>query len=147
MLAEIIPEGVDRFVRELRSDGIGPTLCQEPLVTVAGFGLEEGVVAPGAGIVNVEIGGDDVVVAGEDDGLAGGGEGFGVLDEAFEPGKFVFEFRAGLRIPVGEIKAADENAVDRGLNVTTVRILVAARKLAAGFDGLRAAREDGDAVP
>src|SRR5688572_17399694 len=43
VLAEIIPEGVDRFVGKLRADGVGPTLREEPLVTVAGFGLEEGV--------------------------------------------------------------------------------------------------------
>ena len=78
VLAEVVPEGVDGFFGEEVTDGVSPALGEELLVAGASLGLEEGVFAPGAGVVDVEVGGDNVVIADEGDGFFGFGEGGGV---------------------------------------------------------------------
>src|SRR5688572_30416411 len=70
-----------------------------------------------------------------------------MANEALEPRELVIELRTGLRITVWQIKAAHKNSVYGPLDVAAVRILVAARQLAACFDGLTAAGQDGHTVP
>ena len=67
--------------------------------------------------------------------------------QAFEPAQLVVEFRAGRRIAVGQIEAADQHAVHRRLDIAAVRVIRIARQAAPGLDRVGTSREDGDAVP
>ena len=67
--------------------------------------------------------------------------------QAPEPGQLVVEFRPGLRIAVGQIDAADQDAADGGLDVARLIILRIAGQGGPRHDRLRSPRQDGDAVP
>lgn len=49
-----------------RAQGVCPALIEETLVGGADLGTEEGVISPALGRIDVEVGGNGVVVAGED---------------------------------------------------------------------------------
>ena len=55
-VAPIIPEGEDRLVGMEMADGVGPALLQQPAILGARLGLEQGVVAPALGLVDVGVG-------------------------------------------------------------------------------------------
>jgi hypothetical protein len=74
-------------------------------------------------------------------------EGPGVLDQALEPGELVVELGAGLRIAVGQVDRREEDAEGGRLQVARLAVGVVARQGSARDDGLRAARQEGDAVP
>src|SRR3954469_8941891 len=67
--------------------------------------------------------------------------------QALEPSELVVELRAGLRIAVGQVDAADEHTIDRRFDVAALRVAGVARQSRARQDGFLAARENGDAVP
>jgi len=46
VLPEVIPEGVNLFVRKLRADRIGPALREEAFIAFARFGLQQRVFSP-----------------------------------------------------------------------------------------------------
>src|SRR5947208_15360069 len=48
VLAEVIPERVDRLVRMPRAERIDPSLLQQALVALAAPGLQQRILAPGA---------------------------------------------------------------------------------------------------
>ena len=52
-VAPIIPEGEDRLVRMEVAERVGPALLQQPRILGAGLGLEQGVVEPALGLVDV----------------------------------------------------------------------------------------------
>ncbi len=93
------------------------------------------------------LGRRDVVVAGQDHRLPGALERGRVLDQPIEPGQLVVEFRAGLRIAVGQIDRGDEDAADGRFDVAALPVARIARQLHAGQDRLGIARQDGDTVP
>ena len=64
-----------------------------------------------------------------------------------EPSQLVVEFGTRLRIAVGQIDAADEDAVDRGLDIPGLIILRIAGQRSPCHDRLRVPRENGHAVP
>ncbi len=68
-------------------------------------------------------------------------------DQSFEPGKLVVEFRSGLRIAVRQIDAADNNAINRSLDVTALLVRRISRKLVATDVDLMPAGQDGNAIP
>ena len=59
----IMPEGVDALVGMERADRVGPTLRDQLGELLARFGREQGVLGPALGLVDVQVGRDDVVVA------------------------------------------------------------------------------------
>lgn len=59
--------------------------------------------------------------------------------EPLEPRQFVIEFRAGLRISVGQINATDKDAVDRRFNITTLRVGRVPGQNRPGYDRFSAA--------
>src|SRR5689334_13169370 len=67
-------------------------------------------------------------------------------DEPLEPRKLEIEFRAGLWIAVRRVETPDDNAIDGGLEITRVLIAWIAGQPATSFNGVRAARENGDSV-
>ena len=70
-----------------------------------------------------------------------------MLDQPFKPCEFVIEFRAGLRIAVGQIQAADNYAANARFDIAAVRIVRIARQSAADFDRIRTFCQDRDSIP
>ena len=99
---EIIPEGIDTLVRMECSQRVGPALGDEASIGVADFRSEQRVVYPSLRLVDVEIGGHDVVVAGKHDGPAAGEKCFGMGGEPVKPSQLEIELRTGRRgLPFG----------------------------------------------
>src|SRR5271166_6449047 len=144
---EVIPEGVDALAGMLLAHGIGPALGDEPSERVPHLGPEESIIDPALGLIDVEVGRYDVVVAGENDRRARRQEVFGVLCQTLKPAQLVVELRARRRVAVRQIKAADQHAVDRRLDIAAICVVRITRKSSTCFDGIRAACEDGDAIP
>ncbi|SPA54885.1 protein of unknown function [Cupriavidus taiwanensis] len=145
--AEVIPEGVDRRVGMVLAQRIGPALRQQACVGIAAFRLQQGILAPGTRVVDVLVGRHHVVVTGQHHRVAAVEEFLRMRDQPFEPGELVVELRPRLRVAVRQVKAADQHACDRRLEVAAVAVVGVAGQAAAHFDRLRAARQDGDAVP
>ena len=70
-----------------------------------------------------------------------------MLGQALEPRQLVGEFRAGLRVAVGRIEAADDEAVHRDFDVAALRVGIVTRQLRARDHRLPVASQNGDAVP
>ena len=70
-----------------------------------------------------------------------------MLDQPLEPAQLVVELRPGPRIAVGQVEAADQDAVDRRLDVAALRVVGIAGQAAPRLVDLADAAEDRDAVP
>lgn len=68
-------------------------------------------------------------------------------DEPVQPGDLVIEFWPGLRIAVGRIDAANNVAVNSGLDVTALSIQTVARQRGAGDNRLADPRTNRNPVP
>ena len=101
---------------------VGPTLLQKTAVRRAALWLHKGVVVPGRRRINVKVSGHDVEITDKCDTSCEFPEQSRVSDQSFEPGKLVVEFRPGLRIAVRQIDAADNNAINRSLDVTALLV-------------------------
>ena len=102
---------------------------------------------PALRLVDVDLGRHDVEVAGQDDGPLELHQLGGVRRQALEPAQLVVELRAGRRVAVRQVQAADQHAADVGFDVAAVHVLRIAGQAAARLHGLSAAAQDGDAVP
>src|SRR5580704_375334 len=147
IISEVVPEGVDALVRMHLAKGIGPALSDQVSECLSGFGTEERVIHPAFRFIDIKLGRDHVVVAGENDGRVGSEEILGVFRQAIEPTEFVIELGPRRRIAVGEIKAADDDAIDPRLDVAAVRVLGIARQAATTLDRFATARENRNAIP
>src|SRR5271155_6158777 len=147
VVSEVIPESVDALVRMQLAQGVGPALSDQVGKGLSRFGAEERVVHPAFRLVNIDLSRDHVVVAGENDGRVGSEEILRVFRQALEPTELVVELGPRRRIAVGQIKAADDDAVDTRLDVAAVRGLGIAGQAATTLDRFAAAREDRDAIP
>src|ERR1700689_2538123 len=147
IVSEVVPESVDELVRMQLAHGVGPALSDQVSEGLTRFGTEERVIHPTFRLVDINLGGDHVVVAGENDGRVGSEEIFRMFRQAIDPTEFVVELGPRRRIPVGEIKAADDDAIDTRLDVAAVRVLGIARQAATTLDRFPAARENRDAIP
>ena len=58
--------------------------------------------------------------------------------QSLKPRELVIEFRPWLRISIRQVKTRNENATDRGFDVTGLHILQIARESGAGDDRLAA---------
>jgi len=68
-------------------------------------------------------------------------------DQPLEPLQPVGELRAGFRIAVGHIKAADQDTIYGGLDVTALRRIGVARQTAARLEGRSDPTEDSAPQP
>src|SRR3954469_8977693 len=116
------PECVDPFVRMESSDCISPSLGQETLVSFAPLGPEECIINPPLRLVDIHFRRHHVEVTGENDRRASCEEFSGIRCKTLEPAELVIELRAGRRIPIREIKTADENAVHCCFDVAALGI-------------------------
>ncbi|MNE87756.1 hypothetical protein D3C80_1849930 [compost metagenome] len=83
--------------------GIGPALVQQTLITLAALGLQQGILEPGTRVIDIEVGGNHIVVTGQHHWMLAALQRMRVLDQALEPGQFVIELRPRLRIAVGQV--------------------------------------------
>ena len=88
---------------------------------VAHFGRGTARRRPSARACRRRVGRHDVVVAGEHDRRAGREQLRGMRDQPLEPAQLVIELRPGRGIAVGQIEAADQQPVDRGLDIAAVQ--------------------------
>src|SRR5690606_19764986 len=66
----------------------------------------------------------------------------------FKPTKFIIKLRTGSGIPIGEIKTANQDIINYGLNIPALNIFrVIARKGASDFCYFRTLRKNCNAVP
>ena len=79
--------------------------------------------------------------------MAGLVQRLGVGEKSMHPRELVSELRAGLRIPVRGIQAADEHAVRGGLQVPALRVGWIAGQLATSLHGRHPLGQDRDPVP
>jgi hypothetical protein len=70
-----------------------------------------------------------------------------VRDKALEPRQLIIELRTWLRIPVRQVDAADQYAIDRCFDVAGLFVGAVAGEASAGQDQLGAPGQDGDTVP
>src|SRR5579872_721170 len=123
-VAEIIPERVDAFARMKRSKRIGPALRDKPAKSFSHLDAKQSIVDPSLGLVDVEFGRHHVIVAGEHDRRAGREKLLAMRDQALEPAELEAEFLASYRIAVRHVEAADEEPVDRSLDVAAMRVVL-----------------------
>src|SRR3974390_1835905 len=67
--------------------------------------------------------------------------------QAVEPTQLIFELRTRGRIAVGQVKAADHDAADFGLDIAAVKIIRIAGKCSPDLLGISIPSEYGDPVP
>src|SRR4051794_2372384 len=70
-----------------------------------------------------------------------------MFSQPFQPRKFIFELGPRLRIPVGRIDAADQDAADRRLDVAALLVRRISGKRVARDDRLSAPGKDANAIP
>jgi hypothetical protein len=68
-------------------------------------------------------------------------------DQAVEPGEFVDEFRPRPRIAIGQVKRADQDAVDGRLDIAAVRVVRIPGQTAMRLVDFADAAEDRDVIP
>ena len=92
-------------------------------VGCAALRLHQGIVIPGCRGIDVDLGRSHVVVAGQDDRHVFAQQLARMRLQAPEPRQLVVEFGPRLRIAVGQVDAADEDAADGGLDVARLIVL------------------------
>src|SRR5213593_1638754 len=65
-VSHVVPERIDRIVWMQMADRVGPALLQQSPEGRAAFGLEQRVVVPGLGRIDVAIGRHDIEITGQD---------------------------------------------------------------------------------
>src|SRR3984957_17544159 len=146
-VSKVVPESVDNVARVQLPQRIRPALREQHSIGLAHFRSEQRIVYPAFGFVDVEIGGDDVIVSGQHRGAATANQ-FGRVDgQTLEPAKFVIEFGTGGRVAVRKIEAADDETLDRSFDVAAMSVVRITREHPADFDRVCAASKDGDTIP
>jgi hypothetical protein len=133
-VSEIVPEGVDALARVKRAQGVGPTLRDELAKSFADLDAEQRVVDPSLWFVDVEFGRHHVIIAGEHDRRAAREKLGAMRDQPLKPTQLEVEFLASKRIAVRQVQAADQQAVDRRLDVSAMQVVLVARESASGLD-------------
>jgi hypothetical protein len=129
------------------SERIRPPLRHQPVKGGADLGAEQRVVHPALGLVDVEVGRHDIVIAGQHDRDVLREEARGVFPEPLKPAQLIVELRPRGGIAVRQIKAANQDSGDIGLEITTLAVIRVAGQPAPGLLRLSTARQDGDTVP
>jgi hypothetical protein len=130
-----------------RTQCVGPALLQETGIGGARLGLQQRVVAPGHGRVDVGVRRHDVVVAHECHRVAGLPELRGMTDEALEPRHLVVELRPGLRVAVGQVQASEQHTLDGRFDITRLPVRRVAGQGPPHRNRIRPTRKQRHAVP
>ena len=116
--ALVVPEGVDALLWMPVTQRVGPAAADELSVGCTAVRVDECVIVPGRGRVDVEVGRRDIVVSGKHDRRAGLAQCRSVLPQPFKPGELVGKLCPWLRIAVRRINRGDEDAGDGRLDVS-----------------------------
>lgn len=122
-ISEIFPEGIDPLVGLEVSQSIRPTLRDKLRIGRSHFWPKESVVAPSIRSVDVQVCRHDIEVADQCDRCIEIDQFSGVGRKAFKPAEFVIELRAGRRVAIREVEAADDNAVYDRFDIPAVGIV------------------------
>jgi hypothetical protein len=132
-VSPVLPEGVDALFRVQLPDRIDPPLSKKPLVGLPYFGAKQGVIAPALRRVDVEVRRYDVEVARQNDPAAPRKEVSRAGLQPVQPTQLKVEFGPRRRVPVWQIKAADDKAPNLRFNVAAMEIVRIAGQAAAGL--------------
>src|SRR5882672_1034044 len=146
VVTEEIPKAVDALLRMQRADRVRPALREQSLVGGAAGRLQQCVLLERAGVVDVEVGRQHIVVAGEHHGLVGRGKRLRMLDQALEPGELVVELRARLRVAIRKVETGDADTANARLQETAMRVVRITGQPAPDFDRRAAPRQDRDSI-
>ena len=124
---------------------IGPPLPEQLAEGGARRWQLQRIVGHGAGIPDIIIIGDDIVIAGQHHRQTARQQAGGVLAQPRHPGQLVIIFGPRRRIAVGQIEAGDPHAHHIGFKIARLLVAVVAGQAALHLGGGLAA-EDGDAV-
>lgn len=122
-LPPIGPEAVDALVGMPMPDRVGPALVEEPRVGCLCFRREQRVALPVLGLVDVEVGRDDIIVAAHDNGGFQVEQGLQMSVEPLHPFELIVELDAGLGVAVREVEAGDENAANGGFDIAALFVV------------------------
>ncbi len=129
------------------ADRVGPALVEDALKGGAGLGRKQRVILPIFGLVDIEVGRDDVIIAARHDGRFQVEQRFEMRVETRHPLELVIIFGARPRVAIGQIETGDEDAADRRLDIAALFVARIAGKAAARFVEFADAAEHRDAVP
>ena len=143
----VFPEGVDALLRMQLADGVGPALGEKVRIGFPDLRAEQRIVAPALRRINVEIRRHDIEIADQRGGKIEGQKVGRVGLQPLEPTQLVVEFGTWRRIAVRQVEAADQDAVDGGLDIAAVAVVGIAGQAAARQDRGCIPGEDRDTVP
>ena len=129
------------------ADRVGPALVHQGLERGAALRLDQRVLVPGFGRININPGRRNVVVARQHHGDILLQQLGGVRAQPPEPVELGVEFRPRLRIAVRQIDAGEDEAFDGGFDVAGLVVVAVAGQGGAGQNWLGVSRQNGDAVP
>src|SRR5690606_17347235 len=113
----------------------------------AAFRLHQRIVAPRFCWVDVKVSWRHIEVTCKHDRRSGFAQRGRSSPQPLKPLKLVVEFGTWLRIAVRRIDACNQHTLNRGLEITRLKILLVTRQLATGDEGLTDPRKNGNAVP
>ncbi len=102
---------------------------------------------PRAGVVDVKVGGHNVIVTRESNGMLTGLQHFGMRYQTLKPLELVIKVRPGLRIFSRKIEASNDHAMDSSFQVTRLRVVFSTRQALTNQKRLRVARKNVHSVP
>ena len=102
----IVPVGVAFAVGMERPDGVGEAEVEQPAQGCPRLRLAQRIVGEGPGIVDIDVGGTDVVVATQNEHLLAGEKLPRMAQQPLHPGELVGELLGPDRIAVGQVDAA-----------------------------------------
>ena len=145
-ISEIIPIGIDAFARMKCSNGVCPTLLEQPMIGRSSLRSEQRIVYPSFGFVDVQVGGNHVVIAGENDRGISTHELGGTDGQTLEPPQLVIKLGSGRRIAVGKIKTSDNVSTNTCFYVATVEVTGIAGQPPLRFDRIPSSCKDSHTV-
>src|SRR5258708_33036794 len=122
-VAEKVPKGINLPAGMNRAHCIHPAVLEQVGECLANLYSEQSIIYPAFGLIHVGFDRNHVVVACEHDRRSGEMQLSGMSEESVEPTQLVFEFRAGCRIAVGQIKGSDHDTGDGGLDVSAMHVI------------------------
>lgn len=128
----VIPECPQRTLWVELTQRIRPTLLNQPCKGLSAFRLDERIIVQRSRGIDVLRGRYHVVVTREHHRNIGRDEPRRMTNQAFKPGQFVLEFRAGLRVSIRKVNRRDQNSLNSSLDIAGLLILRIARQIRSG---------------
>ena len=138
----VIPIRPNPAARVVRGQRIGPPCPQQPAIGFARLRLHQRIISHCSRVPDITIGGNYIVIADHHGGHFFGRNRRHARRQPFHPAQFVIEFRAWLRIAIGQIDACHANTKHVCFQIARLFVLGFARQAALDFDWRFAPRQD-----